>query len=81
MPHIGKWQRRFLRLLFATLFALQGWVTFTNMARYSTASDTRQRSNWQTIAMYVSWPIALKMFVATARLWWAILFGVARAFC
>ena len=39
IPEINKWQRNFLRLLFATIFALQGRVTFTNLARYSTVSE------------------------------------------
>ena len=46
MSHIGKWQRRFLRLLFATIFALQGRVTFTNLARYSTVSEQTFRRNF-----------------------------------
>lgn len=31
---IGAWQRRFIRELLKTVFALRGWVNFTNMARY-----------------------------------------------
>jgi hypothetical protein len=32
---IGKWQQRFLTILFTTIFALRGRINFTNMARYS----------------------------------------------
>jgi hypothetical protein len=46
MTGISKWQRDFLRLLFATIFALQGRVTFTNLARYGTACEQTFRRNF-----------------------------------
>ena len=46
MTAINKWQRDFLTLLFTTIFALQGRVNFTNLARYSTASEQTFRRNF-----------------------------------
>ncbi len=46
MTDINKWQRDFLRLLFTTIFALQGRVNFTNLARYSAASELTFRRNF-----------------------------------
>ena len=46
MTDIHKWQRDFLRLLFTTIFALQGRVNFTNLARYSAASEQTFRRNF-----------------------------------
>ena len=34
MPSISKWQRRFLSVLFRTVFAIRGRVNFTNLARF-----------------------------------------------
>ena len=59
MPHIGKWQRRCLRLLFATIFALQGRLTFTNMARYSTACEQTFRRNFAKDLDWLSFNSAL----------------------
>ena len=46
MPHIGKWQRRFLAMVFAALFALRGRVTFTNLARFSPLDEHTFRRNF-----------------------------------
>lgn len=35
MPAISKWKRRFMQVLFRTVFALRGQVNFTNLARFS----------------------------------------------
>ncbi len=59
MPQINKWQRHFLRLLFATLFALQGRVTFSNLARYSTASEQTFRRNFAKDLDWLSFNSAL----------------------
>lgn len=47
IPHIGKWQRHFLPLLFATLFALRGRITFTNLARFSPLHEHTFRRNFE----------------------------------
>ncbi len=59
MPEINKWRRHFLRLLFATLFALQGRVTFINLARYSTASEQTFRRNFAKDLDWLSFNSAL----------------------
>ncbi len=46
MTDINKWQRDFLTLLFTTIFALQGRVNFTNLARYSVAFEQTFRRNF-----------------------------------
>lgn len=47
MPHFSKWQRRFLPILFATLFALRGRVTFTNLARFSPLHEHTFRRHFE----------------------------------
>ncbi len=59
IPEINKWQRNFLRLLFATIFALQGRVTFTNLARYSTVSEQTFRRNFAKDLDWLSFNSAL----------------------
>jgi len=59
MPQINKWKRDFLHLLFATLFALQGRVTFSNLARYSTASEQTFRRNFAKDLDWLSFNSAL----------------------
>lgn len=44
---ICKWQRRFLTILFTTIFALRGRVNFTNMARYSTLHEQTFRRHFE----------------------------------
>jgi len=44
---IRKWQRRFLTILFTTIFALRGRVNFTNMARYSTLHEQTFRRQFE----------------------------------
>lgn len=44
---IRKWQKRFLTILFATLFALRGRVNFTNMARYSRLHEHTFRRHFE----------------------------------
>jgi len=44
---IRKWQRRFLTILFTTIFALRGRVNFTNMARYSTLHEQTFRRHFE----------------------------------
>lgn len=44
MPTITKPQRKFLSILFSTIFVLRGKVTFTNLSRYSSLSE---RTYWR----------------------------------
>jgi len=39
MPDVGKWQRKFLAILFCAILATRGAVTFRNLSRYSDLSE------------------------------------------
>ena len=70
MTQISKWQRNFLRLLFATIFALQGRVTFSNLARYSTACEQTFRRNFAKDLDWLSFNSALIELVVEPRQTW-----------
>ena len=70
MTQISKWQRNFLRLLFATIFALQGRVTFSNLARYSTACEQTFRRNFAKDLDWLSFNSALiELVVEPTQTW------------
>ena len=48
MPDISKWRRRFLTVLFTTIFAIRGRVTFTNLARYSPLHEHTFRRHFRS---------------------------------
>lgn len=59
MTTINKWQRDFLHLLFTTIFAIQGRVNFTNLARFSTISEQTYRRNFAKDLDWLSFNTAL----------------------
>lgn len=59
MPPISKWQRRFITVLLSTVFALQGRLTFTNMARFSTLHEQTFRRHFAKCFDWIRFNLAL----------------------
>ena len=58
MPDISKWQRRFLTVLFTTIFAIRGRVTFTNLARYSPLHEHTFRRHFRSFFDWTAFNLA-----------------------
>lgn len=63
MPTISKWQQRFITVLFATVFALRGRLTFANMARFSPLHEQTFRRNFQKGFDWIAFNLAVVSLV------------------
>ena len=59
MPAISKWQRRFITVLFSTIFALRGRLTFTNMARFSPLHEQTFRRHFEQFFDWIEFNLSL----------------------
>lgn len=59
MPHISKWQQRFLTVLLTTVFALRGRLTFTNLARFSPLHEHTFRRNFEKFFDWIEFNLAV----------------------
>lgn len=59
MPEISKWQRRFITVLLSTVFALQGRLTFTNLARFAPLSEQTFRRNFEAFFDWIGFNLAV----------------------
>jgi hypothetical protein len=56
---VGTWQRKFLSGLFRVLFAMRGWVNFTNLAHYSIYIKQTFRRHFQKAFNWVAFNLTI----------------------
>lgn len=59
MPEISKCQQRFLRALLTTVFAIQGRLTFTNLARFSPLHEHTFRRHFEKAFDWIAFNLAV----------------------
>ena len=63
MPEINKWQKRFLFTLMTTVFAIQGRLTFTNLARFSPLHEHTFRRQFEKFFDWIAFNLAILSLV------------------